>query len=683
MPYPKLKDGRVQWWLRKISFSTDCLEPYLEIGRRLKRLYENVPATDREKIAEQSAYGMDNTGRVKPSLVFGWIDQSIANMLFRNPVFRASALTETAVEHVDTVRRRINHWYDTSGQFEQDERVLLDAFLYPYGVKKKGWSKKQLDEEDIPLSEAAEIALDDPEEENLWLSAGTPTEVMDEHDHEEHIKKHMELIQDDESISQDIKDEIIQGHIDEHNVYMNKVPPDPNSTVREEAPFGLWWSPEDFRIDPYARDGNNDAQWQAFRSVRRVEDVQNDQRYIAAQRNQVKATSRVEGAPKYDHAAQTSLGEDDFGIVVLWEIWGKGIWVSPRKRRNVYTVIAEQGGEGSGNGLELLHKLEWPIKGLKNFPGGILAFLKAPHGWVQKPLLNLAGSDNAQSLINEQLDRILSVVRKQKNIIFYDSDVYNDNEIETGLKSIEDLAVGVPNLSQRGPASLIPMPWPEMGNQSDFIEIIMGIFDRAAGTPQPVDRGGDTATEAAITERRTTAREAKRLLAFERFQIETAEDFWAMDKEFNPELELAVEGAGKDQPGFETASPKDLTGRFKFDIDISSQSTAEAIERKQWLDLLNLAAGIPEVFGAEGVKLIAEKLLTRGYNIKNPQDYLSSLDAGGGQVDQAGLQGLLQQVQGGGNGGNGGAKPPGPVNPQQFNAPAPSASAIAGEAMTV
>ena len=692
MAYPSKPVDRALYWRRQLDFSAKVLEPWFKVGRRLLHLYENEAYTNREQIRDSSALGEQNVSRAKPSMVFGWIDQSIANMLSRNPQFRVTGRRKDASEGEIPVAGAVNYWYDETGQIHQDRRCLLDAFLFPFAVKKIGWTSDVVPEGEVRQSDITNAVFDDPEEENLFLGAGTPTRVLREQDHVGHLEKHMEILRDP-LIKEEIKNEVIQDHIDEHNQLMDEGQPDAHTDIGIDAPFGIRWNPEDFRIDPLAMDGLKDARWIAFRSVRPIDEVKDNPNY--------KNTSKLKPG-RVEHAPEVSaeLGEEDgFAVVTVWEIWARNFPMSSRRRHNILVTIAES-GDGEGDNVLLRHEDEWPYDRLDGYPAGLLNFLQGNKTWLQKPLLALAGFDNMQSLLNETLDSILSNVRRQKTVILYDSDVFAEDEIDAAIMAPDQTPIGVPGLASTQGNPVIPLPVPDNPNdRGEFIQVISSLADRAAGTPTPSASKADTATEAAIDERRTSAREGIRADLFEEFQIGTAEIFWRMHTQFRPPMEIEIH---PDLPSWSDVDAFTARGAFRFAVDVSSQATAQALERKQWLDLLNLLSGMVEISVSQGqpppnLAKIAEQLMIRGYGIRNPAELWPAIEQTMGEGGD--IQAMLQQAAGGqqppgaaGPPPGGEGQPPpagqfpeggGPLMPQQFNTTAPTAEGQLAESQRI
>ena len=694
----KLETERIAYWQRQIRFATDRVKPHFEAADVLIKQYQNDPSSEREQHIQDQSATKSHLSRVKTSLVFGWIDQSIANLLERNPTFRVSAQSKDAVNGTDVVGEVSNYWYRETGQRRQDERVLLDAFLTPWGVKKLGWSsdvEQRVGDVIHQVQNGGDSDLgDDPEQETLFLMAGEPQRVRETHDHVSHIESHLLGLQDpelDENLAA-----LIESHISLHKRFEDRANPDNNTSVQWEAPYGIRWPPDDFLIDPLAQDGIHDAQWIAFRSHKRIDDVKSNPNYQNL--DGLEVSTRPDDAPS---GLSNEDHEDDFGMVEIWEIWAKDFPFDDG-RRNMLWVMA------MGHDKFLREDEEWPYKTIEDFPVEVLNFQNTVSSWATKPGLAMAGGDSIQGLVNEILDSYLYVIRKSKNIILYDSDVLEQDEVDTMLQAPDMTMFPTRGLSK---SSGSPVQAVDFGRVSaekgEMLSLIQQFFDRSAGTPQPIAiPSQDTATEASIHERRTSAREARRGTLLADFQVNTAKKFWQLTTEFRPErLFLISPRAGE----WAAVSDDVARGEYRFRIDISSHQANLALERKNNLDLLNLFAGINGIFQQQygtpiNLAKLAERLLVRGYGEQAPEEILPMLqpkpEAGAGgegealdpmvqQAINSMLEGTPSQVPEGGPTLDGPPKEVeaenqiGPALPRQFNRPASSPSSESASAETV
>tara|TARA_Y100001963_G_scaffold30169_1_gene41209 strand:+ start:289 stop:1425 length:1137 start_codon:yes stop_codon:yes gene_type:complete len=365
----------------------------------------------------------------------------------------------------------------------------------------------------------------------------------------------------------------------------------------------------------------------------------------------------------------------------------------------------------------LQHDDEWPIPTLDDYPVEVLALNSTSETWYSKPALLLAGADNIQAIAHEILDSYLSVIRKQKNALLYDREVITDDIIEELLAAPDMTAIPAPGLSGK-PSAVQPLQFGSVANdKGEMLGVIRQLFDQAAGTPQPVSLPGEqTATESSISERRTTAREQRRGNLLSQLQVNTARKFWQMTVFFRPERAILIDPQANMWMNVDEGTAK---GEYRFSMDVASQANAIALERKNWMDLLNLFSGLTgiwqQVYGQPpNLADLAGKLLSRGYNIPNPEDIVPGAQMPGQDniIDQllnpsnrqAGMAGGGEEMGGGGMVGGadlfqqGGGRaapsmegPPRQVEeavdgqaaiPRAFNQPAPTESQQAANAET-
>jgi hypothetical protein len=293
--------------------------------------------------------------------------------------------------------------------------------------------------------------------------------------------------------------------------------------------------------------------------------------------------------------------------------------VGANKRRNmVITFIPDH--------PELLrHDEEWPYTYLEDYPCEILHFQQNMQTWANKPLLSLAGADNMQVLVNEFLDSMLYTLRKSKNILLVDKDGWADQSITNLKEAPEGAIIPVEGLAASQGRSIQVAPFVEVhGDGTQHLALIRSLFDETAGTPQPLRRHDpSTATEAAIIERRTKAREGRRQDRFEIFQKNTARKFWQLQQQFKPDTsDLIDPRSGEVQQVTEEIAK----GEYLFDIEVSSAKELQAVDQKQAMDRLNLFAGLTpmltQTYGlVPNLPQMLEDVL-RASGIKDVENYL-------------------------------------------------------------
>ena len=685
--YPTEDSGKISFWHSELKKSVDFIEPYMKAGRRMVRLYNNMATTEREDDLDWNSHNdAENNMRVKASLVFAWVDQSVANMLERNPEFSVKPGNSIATEGANVVEKAINYWYDESGQFQQDRHIALDAHLLPYAVKKIGWSAVLENQKNIYFGDISDIILDDPEEENQVIFEGEVTKATVNQSHDEHIDAHQEF-RDTVGLPVEIV-EILDDHIKHHNALKELDQPVVDTTVKWESPFGTRWQADDFLMDPYATEGLTDARWIAFRIRQPLHWWKNNPNYENTEDLKPNARLSTDGKGKKGFNYKTLEGRDqgdtfeDYAMVEGWEIWARDFPVTSTQNRNVLITIAE------GHDKLLQHEEEWPYENIEDYPATLLKFTTNTKTWINKPILTLSGADNIQTLMNEFLDSMLYTLRKSKNVFIYDQNTFDKDEIQAILDAPDGSVFGVDNLNQfsGGNMPILALPYQQVPNDKEqFLNMIQNFLDRTAGTPQPSRNiTAETATESQIIEKRNNAREGARANLFQSMQIETARKFWQLHQQFKPDRQFLIDPRTNN---WVAVSEDVAKGEYNFRIDVAPRQASMAVERKNLLDLFNLLVGTVPAFlnlklPPPNIAKALELLLRRGYDIHDPetlvpastsevQDVIQTLSN-----DPVALQQALQafsSLSGGGDFGPAGASP-GPANPQQFaegaNAPA-------------
>lgn len=605
--YAKMNaEERAKYWLTLIDDAKSRMAPWMEACKVLEDQFNNEAASTRESDLDSFAEFDDpHTARIKAGVVFGWIDQSVANMFGSMPYISARAKNEIGIPHADAVTKIQNHYYRLADQARHDERVAFDAFLRPYGVWKIGYNVDLEDRmQDLLQDEALEeVSPEDPELENEFLAIGTQVRITQYHDHVGHMESHRLLLKD--PMLSDEAREVVKAHLDLHREFHNRAQPDSNVTVKREAPYGIRWLPENFFVDPTAQDGLRDAGWIDFAAELPLAQVQADPNFKNTEK--LKASHRSDGNP-VDHDSPSP-----FDMVWVHEIWARNFSISRGKFRNLLVVVAE------GHDTPIREEDEWPYENLEDFPAEVVSYQSGVRTWFNKPPLLLAGADSIQSLMNEILDGFLYTVRKQKNVWMYDPAYIDEDTLGTILEAPDGSMIPIQGLAdpEAGNRIVVPLPFHNVpGERSQLMQIVQQIFDRAAGTPQPITLPGtESATESSILDRKNTARENRRSKLLGEAQLRKAQKFWALLVQFRPpNIELIDEAAGA---AIELTEEM-LAGRYNFEMEISSQSANIAVERQQWLDLINLLGGmtplLQQSFGMEvNVPELIRRLLVRGY----------------------------------------------------------------------
>ena len=666
--YPKDEKQRHQFWMGQLLSSQKFVEPYMEAGVRLVKMYNNLPANERERILS-SIGDTDNDERVKASLVFSWVDQSVAGMVGEGDIdIRVKPRNALGVQGAPVCRANVNYWYGETEQVCEDEAIALDAHLMPYAVKRLGWTFDIDENGPLKLIDVAELFFDDPEGDNLYLVEGIPTGVRREQNHREHIPSHKSLLSIPE-IPTEIKS-LIKSHIQRHEEFQNNIQPEPHAMVRYGAPFGRRWPPDDFLMDSAALMDQKDARWIAFRIRQPVYRWQADETFSNTE--DLRPNCGVAGKQLKSYADRQNNVEtefDEFGLCEGWEIWARDFPVDNGERINLRVVLIE-------THEKLLFHGEWEPEytdALDDYPVEIVKFQDNIKTWINKPTLVLAGADNMQTLQNEFLDSMLYTMRKDKNVFLVDAEV--DLGKVSNIADAEDgTFIRVEGLAQFAGKVVYEVPRTQINNdKTQMLSILRGLFDQSAGTPEPLrQKSSDTATEAAINERRNTAREDRRFLRFRRMQVNTARKWWQLQTQVQPDnAEFIDPRTNKVMK----VTPEVAKGEYRFEMDVMPKRTSEAVQQNNELKFYNMIAGtlpiamqmnIPINFGAviEDLLLAFGKKDIARYLPNGPDDFMASIQE---QLnDPAQKQQLIEMLQQFGAGGMGMGNGPGPAVPQLF-----------------
>ena len=685
--YPSRKSDQLDYWKRRLEHAIDYWKPIFEPAQTLVDMYNNDAATTREREMQRLNLGdqKDPGIRSKANIVFGHIDQSIANMAAHNPTFTVQPMSKASVGAERTVAKISNYWYKETSQLRHDKRVLLDAYLSPFGGKKIGYTA------DIEARLITDNYLNpgqiinNPYDESMYLISGEITVVSMDQTHVQHIETHTRFLQQPDLSPQ--QQAILEQHITEHQYFLEHPDANRNTSVKWESPFGLHWRAGDIIIDPLASDGLYDARWVAFRTVRHIDDVLYDD---SLDSTNLEPNHRIEGAPDAD---PDKFSVDDFGLVESYEIYARNHVKDQNNKLNLWLEIVPY------HDRFLRYEEEWPVQSLEDYPLEILSLQDGVTNWWTRGPLIMGGADSMQSMVNEILDSYISVIRKQKNLFLYDPMYIREEEIDAILDAEDMEAFEVEGLVQAQGRAVQAIQFgdipPEKG---DILRLVQSMFDRANGTPQPISLPKtDSATEANIHDRRTTAREDERAEKFAQYQVRCARKFWQLTTEFRPERLFLIDPRAQEEVKI---TEEMSSGEYGFEIDVSSAATALAVERKQAMDLIQLMQNMNETLKAQNngigpnIGELVKDLLVRGYRIPDPERILPFLNMEGNMEQQ--LQGVINPTAGPGDGGvspqdlisqmMGQAQGQGQPRPQGrniMNQPVPTPSAIQGDAMRV
>lgn len=655
MAYPKEEALRVQYWINQIEHTRKKVKPKFDACEALWKQFWNEDSSQREAQSDMDIGGEDHLKRVKAGIVHGWLDQIVSNMVERNPVFRTHPENRESAEKYDpqnpaspsrssVVSTVLNYYYRELNQLRVDEKATLEANLLPYSVVKIGYTTDQ-DQvtQDFFWPDAID-AFVDPLEENAFLAIGQHINVDESLDHIHHIDVHNSMLQESlfgmEEEQMEVVEQVVKEHIDMHKTMLNRSDPDANVNVRRGSPFAVNWPSDMFLTDLFCREGLSDARWIAFGWELPIEEVQANPAYknVSGMEGQ-----RWESAP----TKPEGLDSDGFDVVRGWEIWAKNFPMGRGRFRNILCTIVE------GHDKFLQYEEEWPYEALDDYPAEVLVFHPGLRSWFEKPPALMGGGDSIQGLVNEVLDSFLSIIRKQKNIWLVDpSSGLNTSKIQDMLEAPDGSVIEIPGLAEVGGNAVLPLPFHVVpGEKNNFINILLGMFDRSMGTPQPVSSSTlETATEAEIENRKNTSRENRRSSILSEFQVRKARKMWQLLTQYLPDKLFLIDPRAQE---FVQVTSEVARGEYRFSMDVTSNSTAMAVERSQWMDLLNLFAGLTplmlETYGLPpNLPEIARRMLVRGFSENTVEEILPMLQATAENFNQGGQQPNISEEGGSG-----------------------------------
>lgn len=715
--YPKTEADRVKYWTTHIGFVQSKVKPLFEACATLQAQYFNEASTEREAgIGDSGGGDEEHVRRTKSGLIFGYIDQSLANMLDREPTFQATAENDFAAKPIELnnpnsltmatgVSKISNYRYRETNQLRVDEEMTRNAFVFPYGVCKIGFEQ----DDDLVSQELLQLdstvdGLETPEEENTFIVGGMEVFVDPDHDHRGHIDVHTRAMKlalselDGNEEAEVLIKYSFKQHIRLHNIFYDRPDPDANTNVRRGEPYAINWQPDMFLTDDMSMTGLQDARWIAFGWELPIEEVQANANY---EHTGDLEPTRYKGVPE----KSDDDFSDGFDMIRGWEVWAKNFPIGRGKFRDLFFTIAESGKNAEGTHSHFLqYEEEWPYDRLDDYPAETVCFQTGLRKWFHKPTLLMAGGDTVQALTNEILDSFLYTVRKQKNIWLFDPASGISREILQDILDAPDgSVVEVPGLIEHGSNAIIPLPFQQVPmEKGNLLAVLKDQFDIGAGTPQPQRQAQpDSATEAQIIENRNTSRENRRSALVSEMQVRKARKMLQLDMQFRPPKLFLLD---KDANSFLEISAELAKGEYLLTMDVSSHTTAIATERSQWMDLLNLFAGLTpvlmETFGAPpNLPELARRLLVRGFDEKDVGVILPMLEqaaaamgangepglqppgvgeGGGTEFADPQAQAAQEAVQQGRNGNNG----IGPLSPDEFNRDIAQEGGLQGAAVT-
>lgn len=419
-----------------------------------------------------------------------------------------------------------------------------------------------------------------------------------------------------------VKDLLIMGHgwiktgyrfVEEEAVMDDGDNDDPQSggeststtVIVQDSPFAERVSPFDVFVDSDAT-SMHDIKWIAQRIRRPVKDVKADKRYNKAAREMVEmmAVSRYSDDP-----SQRKIYDKNYGYAEIWEYYDV--------QNRIMCVFTENGDQFLIKPMRMPYAFGHPFVMLRNYD--------VPDCFY--PIGDLEQIEPLQRELNETRSQMMNHRKRFARKWLYKESAF-DQFGRTALESDAD-NVMVPVVGDEPLGGVIaPMPAvispPEFYNQS---EMISSDIDRITGLPEFMTGGlpeiRRTATEVSAIQDAANARTADKLAIVEMSISEVARRMLMLAQQYMTGEQVA-RLMGKDgEPIWVTYDREYLEGDFDFEVvGGSTQPNNEAVRRQMALQMVDAMAPFASA-GIVNMQELAGYVLQQGFNIKNPEKFLS------------------------------------------------------------
>lgn len=419
-----------------------------------------------------------------------------------------------------------------------------------------------------------------------------------------------------------VKDLLITGHgwiktgyrfVEEEAITEDGDNDDPQSggemtsttVVVQDSPFAERVSPFDIFVDSDAT-SMADIKWIAQRIRRPVKDVKSDKRYNKTAREAVEmmAVSRYTDDP-----SQRKIYDKNYGYAEIWEYYDV--------KNRIMCVFTENGEHFLIKPMRMPYPFGHPFVMLRNYD--------VPDTFY--PIGDLEQIEPLQRELNETRSQMMNHRKRFARKWLYKESAF-DQFGRTALESDAD-NVMVPVVGDDSIGSVIaPMPAvispPEFYNQS---EMITNDIERITGLPEFMTGGlpeiRRTATEVSAIQDAANARTADKLAIVEMGISEVARRMLMLAQQYMTGEQVA-RLMGKDgEPIWVSFDREYLEGDFDFEVvGGSTQPHNEAVRRQMALQMVDAMAPFAGA-GIINMQELAGYVLQQGFNIKNPEKFLS------------------------------------------------------------
>jgi hypothetical protein len=380
----------------------------------------------------------------------------------------------------------------------------------------------------------------------------------------------------------------------------------PNTIILQDSPFAERVSPFDVFVDSDAT-SVHDMKWIAQRIRRPIADVKSDKRYNKSARDDVEvmAVSRYTEDP-----SSRKVYDKNYGYAEIWEYYN----IVDR----TLSVFAIGGESFLIKPTKIPYAFGHPFVMVRNFD--------VPDCFY--PIGDLEQIEPLQRELNETRSQMMNHRKRFSRKYLYKESAF-DQFGRTALESDEDnVMVPVSSDEPLGgvvtafPAVISP---PEFYNQS---QLISSDIDRITGLPEFMTGGlpeiRRTATEVSAITDAANARTADKLAIIEMAISKVAKNMLMLAQQYMTG-EQVVRVTGKDgEPAWVQFDRDYLEGDFDFDVvGGSTKPNNEAVRRQGALQLVDAMTPFAST-GIVNMQELAAHVLRDGFNIKNPERFLST-----------------------------------------------------------
>ena len=377
-----------------------------------------------------------------------------------------------------------------------------------------------------------------------------------------------------------------------------------------DDPYVEYVSPFDMLVNAEAT-SLDDARWIAHRQIRTLEEAKADKTYNGRVRSALQGESVLQQGLGYQVKDQERYS-DQIDRVVVWELWDLD--------RQKMMAFSEQSDDFLIAPRDFPYHIGHPFRMIRNYTSTNQFY---PIGDIEQiiPLVNELNSTRSQMLNHR---------RKQGRKWIAHEDAFNE-DARRQLQSSEDNVVAFMNKSFQGGLQEAIMPLPQIPLNADVyhiedrlsadVNLITGVSEYQRGAA-PATR--QTATEAAMIQDASNARQAEKLSQVEVFIADIASALLGIMQQFMADhRDVRVVGRTGGDPLWFQASPEDIEGEYFFKVQAgSTQPTNETTRRTNAVSLMQLAGPFIQMGIIDPVQMV-KHVLVEGFDIRQPEKLLT------------------------------------------------------------